>query len=133
MTDNRDDLTLRRTYVVVAVVGLLAACFAFVGMGAAWGVSVGFGAAIASVNLYVLARTVQSLLGGGARAWVVLALLKFAALFGLTYLMIRSGAVIPLALAVGFGALPFGILIASALAPKHPIDDDFVSGNTDHA
>lgn len=133
MTDNRDDPTLRRTYMAVALVGLVAAIVAFVGVSGHWGSSVAVGAGIATVNLYVLARTVQNLLGGGRRAWVVLALLKFAALFGITYLMIRSGVVAPLGLAVGFGSLPFGILLATALAPKQPIDDDFVSGNTDHA
>jgi len=124
------DPLLSRAYRVVLIVGavLVVAALAFMGWRTALGVFAG--AAIAWVNLWVLARAVQSLLGGAQVRWAALAFLKFLALLGISFALVQSGAIEPLPLAVGFGALPLGISIAGTLlVPADPSPRK----DTDHA
>lgn len=89
------------------------------------------GALIASLNLLVLARTVRSIVDGGGASWAGVALLKFLVLLAVTYGLIHNRLVSPLALAVGFGALPFGILLAGTFGA--PREDSTPSIESDHA
>lgn len=124
------DPLLARAYSVVLVVGAaltLAALFV-----SGWRTSLGVfaGSVIAFVNLWVLARAVQSLLGGAQMRWAAFAFLKFLALLGISFVLVRSGAIQPMPLAVGFGALPLGISIAGTLfVPATPSS----AKETDHA
>lgn len=131
-TTTRNDRTLRRVYGAIAGVGLVVASLATVFFGPTWGVSVLVGASIALGNLWILSRAIRNLFaaeGGAAVPWSMVAILKFFALLGLTYLAVKSG-VEPLGLAFGFGALPLGIVLGSLVQAP---DADRVNEGTDHA
>jgi hypothetical protein len=125
-----EDGAMRRTHLSVAAVGIAFALCGLSFFGAFTGVSVLAGAVIATLNLLVLSRTVHRMVAGGGASWAGVALIKFLVLMAVTYGLIHNHLVQPLALAVGFGALPFGILIASAVGPAAVIDPNVES---DHA
>jgi hypothetical protein len=105
--------SLRAPLLATAFIGLLLALGA-AGMGgvrACLGVSVG--AVLGLANLWVLGWVVSRLTtGAGSRAgWSVLAGLKFAALVAACYLLLRAGVVALGPLAIGYGALPLGIVV----------------------
>ena len=129
MEKRTEDIAMKRTHLAVGAVGaaLSLAALSFYGVFAA--ASVGVGAIVASLNLYVLSRTVHNMLDGRSLSWGGVAFVKFTVLLAVTYGLINGGLVQPLALAVGFGALPFGILLAGAFGvPAQP-----ASAKTDHA
>lgn len=131
-TTTRNDRTLRRVYGAVTGVGFVVASLATVFFGVRWGVSVLVGAAIALGNLWILARTIRNLFGGergAAVPWSMVAVLKFFALLGFTYLAVKGG-VEPLGLAFGFGALPLGIVLGSLIQAP---DANRMNEGTDHA
>lgn len=100
------------------MVALVGAVLGFGGLsffGLRPGLSALAGASIASVNLFVLSRTVQKMVQGAGASWAGVALTKFFVLMLVTYGLIQSGIVEPFGLAVGFGALPLGILLAGIL------------------
>lgn len=99
----------------MCVVGGLVTLAALTLFGLEVGVSVFFGAALASLNLWILAWAMQRLFAGGGGAYGALAGFKFIALFGVLYLLLQRGWAEPLTLAVGFSALPLGVVIASLL------------------
>ena len=70
------------------------------------------GAAMASLNLFLLSRAVQNLMAGHNQGWALAAVFKFAALLVVVYLLLQSGLVLPIGLAAGFGALPLGVFVA---------------------
>ncbi|MEI7892938.1 MAG: ATP synthase subunit I [Myxococcales bacterium] len=110
----------------VAVAGGVLAVVGVLEWGAHVGFSVAVGAGLATGNLWVLSRIVSTLLpressevqAGAARMWGVVALVKMAALFGGVWLLMGHGLVSPLALTVGFGALPIGIAIGSLVSDR---------------
>ncbi len=121
---------MKRTHQTVAVIGLVLALASTSWAGLSFGGSVAVGALVASVNLYVLSRSVHKLVDGASPSWAVVAGLKFIVLLGVTYVLIDSGIIKPLALAVGFGALPLGILLAGLLGAT---PQTAVAAKTDHA
>lgn len=135
MEKTPDDTAMRRAHLTVALVGVTFGLVGFVFFGVRAGSSVVAGATIASINLIVLSRTVQKMVEGAGASWAGVALAKFLVLMAITYGLIESGLVQPLGLAVGFGALPLGILIAGTLgaASDHrPVDID-PNVKSDHA
>lgn len=122
METNHDDKVLMRTQLSVLGMGALLCLFSLVLFGSTAWFSTAVGVAIASLNLLVLSKTVQHMVQGGGGSWAVIAGVKFLVLLGVTYLLIDSRLVTPLGLALGFGALPFGILVGSALgsSPRQP-------------
>ncbi len=117
-TTTHDDPAMRRAYGAVLLVGIaLATCTsAFVSV--QFGASVVVGAIVATANLWVLSRAVRNLLApaGNKLPWSAVAVAKFFVLLALSYGLVKCGAVLPLGLAVGFGALPFGILLSGTFA-----------------
>ena len=119
------DARMRTSIVTVAMVG---ATFALVALlfSPAFGVSVSLGAAIATLNLWILARVIGSLLpsgSAGARAqsragWSLVALLKMLGLFAVVGLLMRHGVAAPVPMLVGFGSLPIGIVIGSLVSDR---------------
>ncbi|MDP9033861.1 MAG: hypothetical protein M3O50_03580 [Myxococcota bacterium] len=138
----------RRLRVAIGAVALSGAVIALAGAlfsGAGAALSVGTGAALATGNLWLLARIVTSLFpnerSGAAdspiaephrttgasttrasAAWTLLVVLKMLALFAVVWLFMRHGLVSPLPMLVGFGALPIGIAIGSLVSDRsaHP-------------
>jgi hypothetical protein len=110
-----------------AILSVLAcgACFAIAGLalfGARAGLGAAIGGAIATANLWVFAQLGRAFVArkGRTAPWSVVALLKLLALFGGVWLILASGIVSPLSLAVGYAALPVGITLASLFGPRPP-------------
>ena len=114
-----------------ALITVVVAASAFSGVAAyAWSsraaVSVAVGGAIATANLWVLARIVGSLMPAEGEtgapnakaAYGVLALLKLTVLFGGVWFLMTKHLVDPIPLVVGFGALPIGIAIGSIVSDR---------------
>jgi hypothetical protein len=82
------------------------------------------GAVIAYVNLWAVARVVRGMVEDTRlrSRWLLLAFLKMGALIGVVFTLVASGLPV-LAIAVGYAALPIGILIGQLWAPA-PADDD---------
>ena len=120
-TTTHDDLAMRRAFGAVAACGFGVAALAAFGFGITWGLSAAAGAAIALGNLWVLSRAVQNLMRpeGAALPWTLVAVFKFVALLAVTWVLVRNPHVQPLGIALGFGALPLGIVFGSVLqAPQ---------------
>jgi hypothetical protein len=120
------DARLRYAIVAVALCGGALTLGAWILVGSRAALSVAVGAVLAAVNLWALARIVSALLPdgasaarpGGAGRWALLALLKMFALFAAVWLLMRYELVSPLAMLVGFGALPVGIAIGSLVSDR---------------
>ncbi len=126
---------MRHCLAGVAIAGGALAVCALAVAGAWSGFSVAVGGAIATANLWILARIVHALLpttAAGARAqsragWALVAGLKMVGLVGGVWLLMRHGVVSPVPMMLGFGALPIGIAIGSLVsdrnAPEAATDD----------
>jgi hypothetical protein len=109
---------------VVCTAGVLVAgTYASYGQRAAIGVATGGG--LAAGNLWVFQQIGEAFLGGRGRtgAWGAIGAVKLVALLGAVWLILRSGYVSGLALAVGYAALPVGITLGSLFGPKPPDDE----------
>jgi hypothetical protein len=113
---------------LVAVAGwaviIALAAFAAQGLGAA--AQVALGGLLAILNLAAFTVIGRGVLARGAnrRLWGVLATMKFLLLFGGIFLLLRSGALSLIALAIGYAALPVGIVTASLLGRSDPAPDE---------
>lgn len=115
-----EEQAIRQAHQAVMLAGALFVLGAFGYYGGLVALSVLCGVLIALGNLWLLSRSVSNLLKGQGGAWAGVALFKFMALCGLIYLLIESGWVEPIGLAVGFGALPVGILLSGVFGiPSH--------------
>jgi len=109
----------------VAVVGALLTLLSPLLFGALGVVSVGIGAGLAVANLWAVARTVRAFLGAASAGrrppWLALAALKLVALFALLGLLVKNGWAEVLPLALGYLALPLGIVLSQFRtgAPVH--------------
>ncbi len=121
---------IRTALRAVAVCGAVMSVGALPLFGVRAAISVALGAALATANLWALARILSALLPAtseGARAqskagWALLAALKMIGLFVVVWLMLRSGAVSALAMLVGYGSLPIGIAIGSLVSDRTGAD-----------
>ena len=126
------DAPMRAAILSVLVSGLCLAIAGLAFFGARAGLGAAIGGAIAAANLWVFARLGQAFVSrrGRTAPWGVVALLKLLALFGGVWLILGSGVVSGLSLAVGYAALPIGITLASLFGPKPPEDDGAVPPRT---
>ncbi len=117
-----DDLPLR--WSLAAVAGLAAGIALLTGilMGVRTGMGVMVGGVIATINLWVFMHIVRGVLGGGrhGRLWVLAAILKLGGLLGGAWLLMRTGFCSGGQLAIGYCALPLGIVVGSLVAPRPP-------------
>lgn len=97
----------------VAIVGVVLALLSLQVFGVAGVVSTALGAALAVVNLWLIARMVRGFLGGGpGRAWGPIGMIKLAGLFIVLGILLKRGYAEVLPLAFGYAALPLGIVLA---------------------
>lgn len=111
-TEHERDDGLGRALTTVAlasVVLTLLAPFAFAS-DAMLGVAIG--GALAFSNLWVIAFVVRGFLRGAGLPWGALTALKFLALLFLVWIVLKNGWAEPLTLAIGYAALPLGIVVA---------------------
>jgi hypothetical protein len=82
-------------------------------------VGVALGSAIAAFNLWSLGRIVRAFMNGAGLPWVLLAALKLVGLLAVVAVVLKLGITTVIPLAVGYGALPLGIVFAQ-LAMARP-------------
>ena len=130
--DGVGDASMRAAILSVLVCGLCLALGGLALFGARAGLGAAIGGGIAAANLWVFARVGQAFISrrGRTAPWGVIALLKLIALFGGVWLILGSGMISGLSLAVGYAALPVGITLASLFGPKPPEDDGAVPPGT---
>jgi hypothetical protein len=118
---NDDSRGVRRALVAVLIFGLLGTLAALWLGGTKPARSVAFGAGIAAGNLWLLAQMVRAFLvqKGASAPWGIVAVLKFGVLFGAMYVLVKTRTVDILPFAIGFGALPVGIVFAQLVNPRH--------------
>ncbi|MBV9947306.1 MAG: ATP synthase subunit I [Myxococcales bacterium] len=118
------DARMRAYVACVVLCGVALSAGALVLAGSRVAFSVAVGAGIAAGNLWLLSRIVAALVaaseeqteqdghGGWGWAWPLLALIKMVSLFALVWLLLRYEVVSPVAMLIGFGALPAGIVLS---------------------
>ena len=112
-----DDTAKRAMFAVLVVGGIFAS-----GAGAVHGFSaagsVALGAALGAANLWTVARVVSAFLSGAARLpWAAVVLVKLVLLAGALYVIVRSDWILLFPFAIGWGALPVGIVVAGVVPP----------------
>ncbi|HEY3236904.1 MAG TPA: hypothetical protein VGJ84_19455 [Polyangiaceae bacterium] len=107
---------LRRLSFATAAVGALGAGIALAISGPRAALGVLCGSCLAAVNLWAMTRLVTAFLTGrGPKApWAVLASLKFIAVLACAALLVWSTLCDLSALAIGYTALPLGIVVGYA-------------------
>ncbi|HXS16005.1 MAG TPA: ATP synthase subunit I [Polyangiaceae bacterium] len=125
---------MRRTQWVVWGVGIILTVGAWGVQGLGWALGTFVGGLLASMNLWVLARSVSRLLAGRSGSWAAVAGAKFLALLGLTYLALKHPSIDPLSFTLGLCALPLGIVFAGLFVAPPASDDEVApAAETDHA
>lgn len=125
---------MRRTLMVVSFVGVILTGLVWGTQGLDWALGTFVGACLASMNLWVLARSVSRLLAGRSGSWAAVAGGKFLALLGLTYLALNHPLINPLSFSLGLCALPLGIVFAGLFVAQPALDDEAApAAESDHA
>ena len=112
MPNTDEDQGLRAALWAIALTGAaftLATPFVL-GRGAIVGVALG--SAIAAFNLWSLGRIVRAFMNGAGLPWVLLAALKLTGLLVLVAVVLKLGIATVIPLAIGYVALPVGIVFA---------------------
>ncbi len=135
MKPSPDHDAMRRTQWVVSFVGIALTAGAWGMQGMAWALGTLVGACLASMNLWVLARSVSRLLAGRSGSWAAVAGAKFLALLALTYLALNHPLINPVAFSLGLCALPLGIVLAGLFVAPPALDDEAAvpTAESDHA
>lgn len=81
-------------------------------------VGVALGAAIATLNLWALGRIVRAFMAGAGMPWAVLGALKLLLLLALLVAVLRLKLTGVIPLAVGYGALPLGVVFSQLGAAR---------------
>jgi uncharacterized membrane protein len=126
------DARMRVAVLGVAITGGVFALAAAVVAGPLTAFSVAVGAAVATANLWALARILAALIPrteAGAQtqsraAWGIVAIVKVLGLVAVVWLLMRHGIVSPIPMLVGFGALPIGIAIGSLVSDRSAASED---------
>ena len=120
-TTTTDDGNVATALWSVAIVGLVLTLLSLQVFGVGGVVSTALGGALAVLNLWLIARMVRGFLGGGpGRAWGPIGMIKLAALFIVLGIILKRGFAEVLPLALGYAALPLGIVLAQ-LKPTSPV------------
>jgi hypothetical protein len=111
--------SMGRAIRMVALVGAFGTVLGLVATGLHDGIGIACGAALATVNLWAFARVVSAFLRTAGRSvpWAAVAVVKMLALFALAYALMKRGLAPPIALGLGYLALPVGITLAQLFAP----------------
>lgn len=116
---HRDETDGLRTAIwAVAITGALLTLASPFVLGRAGVVGVALGAAIATLNLWALGRIVRAFMNGAGLPWILLGALKLFGLLGALGLSLRLGVTTVIPLAIGYGALPVGIVFSQLGAAR---------------
>lgn len=84
--------------------------------------SVAIGAGLGAANLWTVTRVVTAFLSGAARLpWGAVVLVKLVLIAGALYVIVRSDWILLAPFAIGWGALPVGIVIGGVV-PATPVE-----------
>jgi hypothetical protein len=115
-----DDHGLRAALWAVAICGALLTLGSPFVLGRGGIVGVALGSAIATLNLWSLGRIVRAFMHGAGLPWVLLGALKLVGLIVVLTLVLKLGITTVIPLAIGYGALPVGIVFAQLGAARPP-------------
>ena len=88
------------------------------GLGHGGAIGVALGSGIAAFNLWALGRIVRAFMNGAGLPWVLLGALKLVGLLVVVAGVLKLGITTVIPLAVGYGALPVGIVFAQLGAAR---------------
>lgn len=127
------DLPLWWSLIAVVVAAVLLALVTGFIQGARSGLGVLVGGAVATINLLIFIYIVQGVLAGGryGRLWILAAILKLGGLMGGAWLLMKTGICTGGQLAIGYVALPFGVVVGSLLAPQADDEHNGAGRDTD--
>jgi hypothetical protein len=109
---------LRSALWAIALTGALLTLAAPFVLGRSGVVGVALGAAIAAFNLWSLGRIVRAFMNGAGLPWALLGMLKLFGLLAVVGLVLKLGITTAIPLAIGFAALPVGIVFAQLGAAR---------------
>lgn len=113
------DLALRRAVKSVAISGVVLAVVAALASGLTNAVGVALGGFLATVNLVVFIRLGQAFLARrGGVSWGVIGFVKLFGLFAAFTILVVRTSLSPIALIIGYGALPIGIVASGLFGAK---------------
>ncbi len=116
-----DPLLAKTVWLTGGVGGLLTLVTGIV-MGPFWAIGTLIGGVLATANLALFIKLGRGLLAQGtksaSRALILLGLLKLLGLFACVFVLVRQGAVSPLAFVIGYGALPISISLSPLIKPQ---------------
>lgn len=112
MVKTDDDNGLRSALWGIALTGALLTLASPFVLGQSGVLGVALGAGLAAFNLWALARIVRAFMNGAGLPWVLLAALKLFGLLAVVAVLLKLDITTVVPLAVGYGALPVGIVIA---------------------
>lgn len=125
---------LRSALWAIALTGALFTLVSPFVLGRGGVVGVALGSAIAAFNLWALGRIVRAFMNGAGLPWMLLGALKLIGLLAVVALVLQLGITSVIPLAIGYAALPVGVVLAqlsSALTRENAspleggIDADF--------
>jgi hypothetical protein len=119
VVSDSETFSVGRAIRMVALVGAFGTVLGLLATGLRDGIGIACGAALATANLWAFARVVSAFLSGGGRSapWAVVAVVKMLALLAVAYALMKRGIAPPIALGLGYLALPVGITLAQLFAP----------------
>ena len=113
MTPRTDeDHSLRAALWAVALSGAVLTLASPFVLGKSGVLGVALGALVATANLWALARVVRALMNGAGLPWVLLGGAKLFVLLALGAVILKLELAGLLPLAIGYGALPIGIVVS---------------------
>jgi hypothetical protein len=107
-----EDRSLRAALWAVALAGAVLTLGAPFLLGREGVLGVALGSLIAALNLWALSRVVRALMSGAGLPWVMLGGAKLFALLALVALILKLEIAGLFPLAIGYGALPIGIVFS---------------------
>lgn len=122
---------LRSALWAIALTGAVATLAAPFVLGRGGVVGVALGSAIAAFNLWSLGRIVRAFMNGAGLPWALLGMLKLFGLLAVVALVLKLGLTTAVPLAVGFAALPIGIVFAQLGAAQKSATSPSLEGGID--
>lgn len=111
--------TMRFSLLTVAGTAAVMTALGFALGGARTGLGALLGGALATANLWIMARVAAAFLQQrGTTPWAAVAVIKLAFLLVAVWLVLKSDLVPPLSLVLGYASLPIGITLGSLFGPK---------------
>jgi hypothetical protein len=129
MPKTDEDQGLRAALWAIALTGAVLTLGSPFVLGRSGIAGVALGSAIAAFNLWALGRIVRAFMNGAGLPWVLLAALKLVGLLVLVAVVLKLGLTTVIPLAVGYAALPVGIVFAQLGAARpRPVTSPSIQG-----